>query len=231
MLRGYLPMTRQPPKTFKNFLAALAVVVAITGCSKSPSAAPTPLQADAALRYAGQALEEKNPDKALRLLGPALEVRSQNPEVLNMKGAILTKLKDYDGARRCYEQALQLSPGFFPARYNIGALMALRGEWEPATTHFRNMLIDQPNNELVQYKLLLLLLARDSDPALQKKLFSADTPSNTPGWYYASAARAYKQGKRGEGRKFTEVAKSVYGDQTAIFEEELEESGLVTTKK
>jgi len=109
--------------------------------------------------------------------------------------------------------------------------MALRGEWEPATTHFRNMLIDQPNNELVQYKLLLLLLTRDSDPALQKKLFSSETPSNTPGWYYASAARAYKQGNCGEGEKFTEVARSVYGDQTAIFDEELEESGLSSTKK
>jgi hypothetical protein len=109
--------------------------------------------------------------------------------------------------------------------------MALRGEWEPATAHFRNMLIDQPNNELVQYKLLLLLLAHDSDPILQKKLFSSETPSNTPGWYYASAARSYKQGNRSEAARFTEVAKSIYGDQTAIFEEELEESGLGTAKK
>ena len=151
-------MSWQPPKTFQRLLAVLAVVAAITGCSKRPSAASTPLQADEALRTAAKALEEKKPDKALRALAPALEVRPQDPEVLNMKGAILTKLKDYAGAKACYEQALQQSPEFFPARYNIGALMALRGEWEPATTHFRNMLIDQPNNELVQYKLLLLLL-------------------------------------------------------------------------
>jgi Flp pilus assembly protein TadD len=224
-------MSRQPPKTFQKLLAVLAVVSVISGCSKSPAEKPTPLQADAALRAAGKALEGKNPEKALRLLAPALAVRPDDPETLNMQGAILTKLKDYDGARTCYEKALQNSPGFFPARYNIGALMALRGEWEPATTHFRNMLIDQPNNELVQYKLLLLLLSRDSDPALQKKLFSSETPSNTPGWYYASAARAYKQGKRSEAVKFTEVARSVYGDQTSIFDEELEESGLSSTKK
>lgn len=224
-------MSRQPPKTFQRLLAVLAVVAAITGCSKSPPAAATPLQADAALRAASKALEEKKPERALQVLAPALEVRPRDPEVLNMKGAILTKLKDYAGAQACYEKALQQSPGFFPARYNIGALMALRGEWEPATTHFRNMLIDQPNNELVQYKLLLLLLARDSDPALQKKLFSSETPSNTPGWYYASAARSFKQGNRSDGVRFTEVAKSIYGAQTAIFEEELEESGLSTGKK
>jgi tetratricopeptide (TPR) repeat protein len=224
-------MRPQPPKTFPRLLAVLTVAAAIAGCSKGPSGTPTPLQADASLRSAGKALEGKNPDKALRLLGPALQARPRDPEVLNLQGAILTKLKDYSGAQRCYELALQQSPGFFPARYNIGALMALRGEWDPATTHFRNMLIDQPNNELVQYKLLLLLLTRDSDPVLQKKLFSADTPSNTPGWYYASAARAYAQGNRGEAVKFTEVAKNIYGDQTAIFEEELEESGLSTAKK
>lgn len=224
-------MKPQPPKTFPRLLALLTVVAAMDGCSKPPSGNLTPLQADAALRATGKALEAKDPDKALRLLGPALQARPRDPEVLNMKGAILTKLKDYSGAQSCYEQALQQSPGFFAARYNIGALMALRGEWEPATTHFRNLLIDQPNNELVQYKLLLLILTRNSDPVLEKKLFSADTPSNTPGWYYASAARAYAQGDRREGKKFTEVAKNIYGDQTAIFEEELEESGLMTTKK
>jgi tetratricopeptide (TPR) repeat protein len=224
-------MSRQPPKTFQRFLTVLAIVGTITGCSKGPSGAPTPLQADAALQAAGKALGEQKPDKALRLLAPALAVRPDDPETLNMQGAILTKLKDYDAARACYEKALRQSPGFFPARYNIGALMALRGEWEPATTYFRNMLIDQPNNELVQYKLLLLLLSRDSDPALQKKLFAEETPSNSPGWYYASAARAYKQGNRGQAAKFTEVARSVYGDQTGIFEEELEESGLGSAKK
>ena len=224
-------MSRRPPKNFQRFLAVLAIVGTITGCSKGPSGAATPLQADAALQAASKAIGEQNPDKALRLLGPALEARPRDPEVLNMKGAILTKLKDYDGARSSYEQALQLSPGFFPARYNIGALMALGGEWEPATTYFRNMLIDQPNNELVKYKLLLLLLARDSDPELQIKLFAEETPSNSPGWYYASAARSYKQGNRRQAAKFTEVARNIYGDQTAIFEDELQESGLAGLKK
>jgi tetratricopeptide (TPR) repeat protein len=224
-------MSRRPPKTFQKLLAVLGVAVAITGCSKGPRGAATPPQADAALRAAGKALGKHNPDKALLLLRPALDALPRDPEVLNMKGAILTKLKDYDGARACYEEALRQSPGFFPARYNIGALLALRGEREAATDYFRNMLIEQPNNELVEYKLLLLLLARDADPVLQKKLFSSDIPSTTPGWYYASAARAFKRGNGGEAAKLTDVARSIYGDQTSIFEEELEESGLGTTKK
>lgn len=224
-------MSRQPPKPFQRLLAVLVILASITGCSKGPSSTPAPMQADAALRAARQALEAKDPDKALKLLDPALKARPGDPEVLNMQGAILTKLKDYDGAGACYERALQQSPGFFAARYNIGALMALRGQWEPATTYFRNMLIDQPNNELVQYKLLLLLLAHDTDPSLQKKLFSSDSPSGTPGWYFASAARAYKLGNPSEAAKYTEAAKNVFGDQTAIFQEELEESGLSTVKK
>ena len=224
-------MRRESPKTFQRSLTILSVVVSISGCSERPSGAINPLQADSSLREAGRALEDKNPEKALKLLAPALAVHSDDPETLNMQGAILTKLKDYGGAQACYEKALLKSPGFFPARYNIGALMALRGEWEPATTHFRNMLIDQPNNELVQYKLLLLLLTHDSDPSLQGKLFASETPSNTPGWYYASAARACKRGNLAEAKKFTEVAKSVYGEQTGIFEEELEESGLTSQKR
>lgn len=233
MLTETLPMRRLLPKTFSQHpFLILAVIVGVTGlgCSRKESVPTGPLGVATSLQTAQKALEANQPDRALQLLAPALQSNPQDPEILNLQGAILTKKKEYPAARSCYEAALRKSPQFFPALYNIGALLALEGKWEEATTYFRNFLIDQPNNELLQYKLLLLLLVHDGDPALQAKLFSSTVPSNTPGWYYASAARAYKEGRPGEAKRLIEVAGSIYGDKTSIFTEELEESGLAHGK-
>jgi tetratricopeptide (TPR) repeat protein len=184
------------------------------------------MSSDAAIKTAMTEFNDKEYDAALHDLAPALEANPQNAEALNLKGAILTKKKDYDAALVCYNQVLKVSPGYFPARYNIGALLALRKQWDAAIDYYRNLLIEETNNELVEYKLLLLLLHQNTDPELQAKLFATDLPTNTPAWYFATAARCYKKGEAAEATKYLEVAKNIYGDKVGIFQEELDESGL-----
>ncbi|MCE9586698.1 MAG: tetratricopeptide repeat protein [Verrucomicrobia bacterium] len=220
------------PKTFRFLSAGIAVLLFLClSASRALAVQVSGLDADASIRASSVALEKKDYKKALSDLGPALQLRPEDPTVLNLKGAILTKTKDYAGAQLCYEGALKASPGFFPARYNIGALLSLQQEWDPAIAYFRNLLIEQPNNELVEYKLLLLLLIQGSDPALERRLFDSPIPSNTPAWYFALAARSYKAGDSDKASRLIDVAKSVYGDKTQIFQEELDESGLATAKK
>jgi len=232
MLVASLFMTGSLPKSFCCTAPILAALILLLGaCGKPGASAGGALDADASLKQAATAMDRKDYARALVLLQPAVQSRPNDPLVLNLKGAILTKTKDYDGALACYEAALKSSPGFFAARYNIGALMALRQQWDPAIAYYKDLLRAQPNNELVQYKLLLLLLMRDSDAGLQDKLFPPSMPSNTPAWYFAAAARAYKDGQPREAVKYIDVARSVFGDQTAIFQEELDESGLATAKK
>ena len=213
-------------------LPFLPVSASATETNRNLSAPSTrsALNADASIQAASTALEKKSYTQALTALEPALQQRGNDPVVLNLKGAILTKMKDCSGAEACYAGALKASPGFFPARYNMGALLALRLQWDPAISYFRNLLIEQPNNELVQFKLLLLLLRQHADQSLQEKLLSSDSPSSTPAWYYASAARSYQKGNPAEAAKYIEVARSVFGDQTGIFQEELDESGLSDSK-
>ena len=220
------------PKTFR-FLSAGNVVFLFLSLMafRALKAQVSGLDADAAMSASSDALEQKNYQKALSDLRPALQFRPEDPTVLNLKGAILTKTKDYAGARLCYESALKASPRFFPASYNLGALLAFEQQWDSAITYFRNLLIDHPNNELVEYKLLLLLLARNADPELQKRLFDSPTPSNTPAWYYASAARSYKKGDPSKASQYIKVAKNVFGEKTEIFQEELDESGLNQNKQ
>ena len=215
----------------KNFRAGVSCMVLSCLLANGVFATPAALNSEAAIMTATADLDAKNYEAALLAIAPALEAHPGDPEIINLKGAILTKQKNYDAARLCFAQALQLSPGFFPARYNIGALLALQHQWDAAINYYRNLLIDQPDNELVEYKLLLLLLHQDADPELQKKLFATDLPTNTPAWYFATAARCYKNGRVEEAEKYLEVAGNIYGHKTAIFQEELDESGLNALKK
>lgn len=224
-------MNELSPKTFRLILLICLLVQPFLPAPAAAAETKSALNADASMQAAFTALKKKNYPRALSELEPALEQRGNDPVVLNLKGAILTKMKDYSGAQACYDAALKASPNFFPARYNMGALLPLRQQWDPAISYFRDLLIEQPNNEFVQFKLLLLLLRQNADQQLQEKLFSSDFPSSTPAWYYASAARAYQKGNPAEAAKYIDVAQSVFGDQTGIFQEELDESGLKDSKK
>ena len=226
MVVGFLTMRSLLPKHFRAFLLLLLILTLLCAWQASSLANSDALSADASVQTAKEAFDKYQYDAALNALAPALQLRPADPEVLNLKGAILTKQNNLDAAGACYAEALKSSPGFFPARYNIGALLALRHQWDDSINYFRNLLIDQPNNELVEFKLLLLLLQRNADPGLQAKLFATDLPTNTPAWYFATAARSYKKGDAAKAAKYLEVAKNIYGDQTAIFQEELDESGL-----
>ncbi|KAB2640126.1 MAG: tetratricopeptide repeat protein, partial [Verrucomicrobia bacterium] len=184
MLWESLTMTASPPKTFREIppglvqvrYCALCLLALVVLPWSMVLAAPLPLDVGFLIKSSALLLEEKQYQKALATLAPALQQYPNDPQVLNLQGAILTKLKDYASAQKCYEEALKASPGFFPAEYNIGSLLALRQQWDPAITYYRNLLIEQPNNELVEYKLLLLLLHQGADPDLQQKLFSLDVP-------------------------------------------------------
>ena len=222
------------PKTFRSaspVILAVCLVIQAGSPACASSDGSVALSADASIQTSSAALEKKNYSGALSALEPALLQRPSDPVVLNLRGAILTKMNDYSGAQASYEEALKADPDFFPARYNLGALLALRREWDPAISYFRNLLIEQPNNELIQFKLLLLLLRQHADQPLQDRLFSSESPSSTPAWYYAKAARAYQKGNPAEAARYLEVARSVFGDHTGIFQEELDESGLKVSKK
>jgi len=211
------------PKNFRAIFLSPALFVLLLGTSQAATGA---MSSAAATQAAAADFQNKKYDNALRDLEPSLQADPHNVEALNLKGAILTKQKNYDAALACYKEALQLSPDFFPAKYNVGALLALRHEWNAAIDYYRSLLIEQPSNELVEYKLLLLLLHENAAPELQAKLFATDLPTNTPAWYYATAARYYKKGNASEAAKYLDAAKNIYGDKTEIFQEELDESGL-----
>jgi tetratricopeptide (TPR) repeat protein len=227
-------MTTNLPKIFRTpsavLLSCALWTVLTCGCGRHSSVA-VPTTPEASVTAAATSLQEGRYDEALSLLQPALKAAPNDPGVLNVKGAILTKKKDYQGAEAAYRAALAVSPEFFPARYNIGELMTLQGNWKEAMSYYRKLLSEMPGSWLLQYKVLLLVLVHGDNDGIQGRLLASSVPTATPAWYYAAAARSYVAGDPSTAKHYIEVAKSLFGDQTAVFQEELDQSGLAKRRK
>jgi tetratricopeptide (TPR) repeat protein len=214
-------MARNLPNIFSRRAAAAAAVCLLCIPFAREGAAGT-TQGDAALKKAEVLLQKKDFRRALEALAPALAESPRDPGLLNMKGSVLTRMKDYPAAQACYQEALESDPAFFPARYNLGSLLALQQKRDESKAYFGKLLDEQPSNELLQYKLLLLLLQEGED----SPLLSSASPGATPAWYYAKAARALRKGDAGEAARYVKAGRGIFGEQTAIYQEELDESGL-----
>jgi tetratricopeptide (TPR) repeat protein len=67
-------------------------------------------------------------DPALKLANAAVELDPQNPAVLALKGAVLLRLKDVDGAIQSAEKALKIEPANADANAVLAAAKATQGD-------------------------------------------------------------------------------------------------------
>ncbi|GAB2841208.1 PEP-CTERM system TPR-repeat protein PrsT [Pseudoduganella ginsengisoli] len=88
-------------------------------------------------------------DKALAAV-QALEQQHNNPALQNLKGGVLLARQDPSGARRAFEAALALQPGYAPALRNLTQLDMLAGHPEHAQRRYQAALArDSGNIELM----------------------------------------------------------------------------------
>ena len=159
----------------------------------------------------------------------ATEATGENAAFLeNLRGAAYTKMKNYPAAKASFERALEFSPGMFAANFNLGELLFLQKEFEPARKWFQRMLIEDPRNELLQFKVFLCFLQMGDESGAQKALDAIRYPGDTPAWYYAQAAWEFSRDNKGRARDFLAGARYIFPGKTDIFDETFMDLGLPT---
>lgn len=158
-----------------------------------------------------------------------LDVEGPNAAFLqNLKGAAYTKLKDYPKAKESFEAALKVAPGMFAAVFNLGEILFLQRQYEEALPWFRGMLVNDPRNELLQFKVFLCQLQLENTEAAKKALNSMTYPGDTPAWYYAHAAWELSQDNRSRASDYLAGARYIFPGKTEIFDETFTDLGLPT---
>ena len=213
----------------KKTTVALLLTLLSTGAAQEPApdpaADPLVMQRRVAmvLRQSTQHYEAGEYQAALDRLGMLQGPAAEDLSALNLRGAILTKLGEYDTARDLFRSVLATDPDFFPAAYNLGEVDFLRGDYAAALETFQRIRRTEPRNELVRFKVFLceLLLGRDEEAAkIARGLIPA---GNTPAWYYAQAMLARKAGDEKSAVRHISAARAIYLESGCkLFDESVE---------
>lgn len=240
--------TREPVPTIRAAVLRVVLALSILGAGRpllaedqTPDTAETPefnevrafvplAPEDVFNKHAADAVaafEREDFRIAMAHLDAALEMEPRSAFLHNLAGAVHTKQEDYPEARRSYERALEIEPGFFPAIFNMGELMFLEGNYEEALTFFQNLHRQAPGNELLGFKLVVIHLKLDQPEAARRIARTIRYPGETPAWYYSKGAILLAEGKRRHGMRHLRSAREIYTDQTSLFEETLVEAGML----
>jgi tetratricopeptide (TPR) repeat protein len=142
------------------------------------------------------------------LQGPA----AQDLSVLNLRGAILTKMGRYQEALDLFNAILATDRNYFPAAFNLGEVQFLSGDVEGSLETFQRMRRRDPRNELVRFKVLVCLLKLNRDDEAKRIADGLIPAGGTPAWYYAQAMIARKAGDEKTAQKHLAAARSIYLD-------------------
>lgn len=175
------------------------------------------------LRQSTKHYEAGEYQASLDRLGALQGPLAQDLSVLNLRGAILTKLGRYDEARAIFDSILATDPNFFPAAFNLGEVQFVAGDYTGALETFERIRRRDPRNELVRFKSLVCLLLLNRDDEAQKIANGLIPAGSTPAWYYAQAMIAGKAGDQSAAQKHLTAARSIYQDAGCkLFEESIQ---------
>lgn len=211
-------------------IAAFALLMAVVA-SAAAQTAPAGADADPivvqrrmamVLRQTTKLYEAGEYQAALERLDTLQGQAGRDLSVLNLRGAILTKMERYDEARRIFESILATDPDYFPASYNMGEVEFLSGHYDAATGAFEAMLRRDPRNELVRFKLVLCALASGRAEEAERLAAGLLPTGSTPAWYYARAVFARRSGDEAGARKNIGTARAIHGEEGCrLFDESL----------
>ena len=193
-------------------LLALFSTAGAQQATPDPAADPLLMQRRLALvlRQSTQHYEAGEYEAALERLSTLQGAAGQDLSVLNLRGAILTKLGQHEEAAALFRSILATDPNYFPADFNLGEVEFLRGDYAGALEVFQGMRRRDQRNELVRFKVFLchLLLGQEEDA--QKMAKGLIPAGSTPAWYYAQAMIARRAGDEKAAKKHLAVARAIY---------------------
>ena len=193
---------------------ALVWLVVTRGTSgDAPETALARLMESTAKHIANNQLRKAEP-----LLAELQKLAPEHPTVLAFSGTIKSLRKDYAGARGDYTQALKAAPESFAANFNLGELDFITANYRAASARFESLLKSHPNDEILLYRIFLCQLILNDGKRADICLESLSPSGSTPAWYYAKAARLFRNNNKPEARKLVFTAKTVYPGKTEFFD-------------
>src|SRR6267142_3275297 len=176
----------------------------------------TKVVAKTAFEQALQAYEQRDFDSAARLAEQADTAEPNQPQVLNLRGAILLEQQKYDEAERFFKQALKADPKFREAQFNLADVPFRNKDYAEARDRFQALLKQTPGGDqnqaaqLINFRIFLTYLLEGKDSRAQKLMEQFQFSGDTPALYYAEAAWEFKRDNADKANDWITSARKIY---------------------
>jgi tetratricopeptide (TPR) repeat protein len=176
----------------------------------------TKVVAKTAFEQGLQAYEQRDFDSAARLAEQADTAEPNQPQVLNLRGAILLEQQKYDEAERFFKQALKADPKFREAQFNLADVPFRNKDYAEARDRFQALLKQTPGEDknqaaqLINFRIFLTYLLEGKDSRAQKLMEQFQFSGETPALYYAEAAWEFKHDNADKANDWITSARKIY---------------------
>src|SRR5437899_5584791 len=163
-----------------------------------------------------QAHEQRDFDSAARLAEQADTAEPNQPQVLNLRGAILLEQQKYDEAEGFFKEALKVDPKFREAQFNLADVPFRNKDYTKARDRFQALLKQTPGGDknhaaqLINFKVFLTYLLEGKDSRAQKLMEQFQFSGDTPALYYAQAAWEFKHDNADKANDWIASARKIY---------------------
>jgi tetratricopeptide (TPR) repeat protein len=124
----------------------------------------------------------------------------QTPVSLNILGAIEIEQRNFEEGRKMCLAALNKDPRFFPARFNLAEIPFVQGKYTEARTMFLKLQQDEPDDDLLKFRIFLTYLLEKNDTEAKRHLDEIPLINDSPISFYANAAWEFAHGEEKKGR-------------------------------
>jgi tetratricopeptide (TPR) repeat protein len=184
--------------------------------SPEERASKTKAVAKAQFEQALQAFEQRDFDSAARLAEQADTAEPNQPQILNLRGAILLEQQKYDEAEGFFKRALKVDPKFREAQFNLADVPFRNKDYAEARDRFQALLKQTPGEDknqaaqLINFKIFLTYLLEGKDSRAQKLMEQFQFSGDTPALYYAEAAWEFKHDNADKANDWITSARKIY---------------------
>jgi tetratricopeptide (TPR) repeat protein len=184
--------------------------------SPEERASKTKAVAKTQFEQALQAFEQRDFDSAARLAEQADTAEPNQPQILNLRGAILLEQQKYDEAEGFFKEALKVDPKFREAQFNLADVPFRNKDYTKARDRFQALLKQTPGGDknqaaqLINFKIFLTYLLEDKDSRAQKLMEQFQFSGDTPALYYAEAAWQFKHDNADKANDWIASARKIY---------------------
>jgi predicted Zn-dependent protease len=184
--------------------------------SSEERASKTKAVAKTQFEQALQAYEQRDFDSAARLAEQADTAEPNQPQVLNLRGAILLEQQKYDEAEKFFNEALKVDPKFREAQFNLADVPFRNKDYAEARDRFQALLKQTPGGDknqaaqLINFKIFLTYLLEGKDSRAQKLMEQFQFSGDTPALYYAEAAWEFKHDNAEKANDWVTSARKIY---------------------